>query len=584
MKKLNYKFIAMTAIFLSVAVYSCKKSFLDKLPSGAVGEALLANKTDVNGLLIGAYSLLDGVGGAGGNVESSPDNFVWGSIVGGDSNKGSDPSDNAPDMQQFSTWKYVPTSTYLPVLWNARYEGVLRCNEVLRILKLVKNMSPAEITEVAAETRFLRGHYYFELKKNFNNVPYLDETISYSNGNWHVPNTIDIWPKIEADFSYAMANLPATQPQVARANKYAAEAFLAKVYMFEHQYANAKPLLTDVINNGVTASGAKYALNSKFSDNFYGPRNGNEAVFTCQYSVNDGSSGSDANLGDALNFPVGSSAPGGCCGWNQPTYSLVNSFKTDAVTGLPDPAHFNDADMPSDEGILSTQPFTPYSGPVDPRLDWTVGRRGIPYLDWGVMPGHDWIRNQGFAGPYIGKKTSLYKSMVSSEEDASWGNLTSVNYTFMRLSDVILMAAECEVEVGSLDQAQTYVNMIRIRAANPAGFVTKPDGTPAANYVVKNYPPGFFLAQGQANARTYVQFERKIELAMEGHRFYDLVRWGTADYELNTVFVPHESQKYSVLVGAHFEKGKAEYFPIPQSEIDQSAVNGVPVLVQNPIP
>jgi len=171
--------------------------------------------------------------------------------------------------------------------------------------------------------------------------------------------------------------------------------------------------------------------------------------------------------------------------------------------------------MPSDEGILSTQPFTPYSGPVDPRLDWTVGRRGIPYLDWGVMPGHDWIRNQGFAGPYIGKKTSLYKSMVSSEEDASWGNLTSVNYTFMRLSDVILMAAECEVEVGSLDQAQTYVNMIRIRAANPAGFVTKPDGTPAANYVVKNYPPGFFLAQGQANARTYVQFERKIELAME---------------------------------------------------------------------
>jgi len=99
MKKLNYKFIVMTAIFLSVAVYSCKKSFLDKLPSGAVGEALFANKTDVNGLLIGAYSLLDGVGGAGGNVESSPDNFVWGSIVGGDSNKGSDPSDNAPDMQ-----------------------------------------------------------------------------------------------------------------------------------------------------------------------------------------------------------------------------------------------------------------------------------------------------------------------------------------------------------------------------------------------------------------------------------------------------------------------------------------------------
>lgn len=584
MKKLNYKFIAIIAVLLLVAIYSCKKSFLDKQPSGAVDESLLANKTNVNGLLIGAYSLLDGVGGAGGNVESSPDNFVWGSIVGGDSNKGSDPSDNSPDMQQFSTWKYVPTSTYLPVLWNARYEGVLRCNEILRVLKLVKNMSPAEIVEVTAETKFLRGHYYFELKKNFNNVPYLDETISYSNNNWHVSNTIDIWPKIEADFNYAMANLPATQPQIGRANKYAAEAFLAKAYMFEQKFVAAKPLLTDVINNGATANGTKYALNAKFSDNFYGQRNGSEAIFTCQYSINDGSSGSDANLGDALNFPVGSSAPGGCCGWNQPTYSLVNSFKTDAVTGLPDPVHFNDADMPSDEGILSSQPFTPYGGPIDPRLDWTVGRRGIPYLDWGIMPGHDWIRNQAFAGPYEGKKTSFYKSAAASSQDASWGNLTNVSYTFMRLADVILMAAECEVEVGSLDQAQTYVNMIRTRAANPTGFVTHPDGTPAANYVVKNYPAGFFSAQGQANARTYVQFERKIELAMEGHRFYDLVRWGTADYELNTVFVPHESQKYSVLVGAHFAKGKAEHFPIPQSEVDKSAVNGVPVIVQNPIP
>jgi hypothetical protein len=584
MKKLNYKFIAIIAVLLVVAIYSCKKSFVNIQPSGAVDESLLANKTGVNSLLIGAYSLLDGVGGVSGNVESSPDNWIWGSMVGGDGNKGSTPSDNAPDMQELETWKYVPTSTYEPVLWNARYEGVLRCNEILRVLKLAKDMSTADTTEIGAEARFLRGHYYFDLKKNFNNVPYIDETMDYTNRNWHVSNTINIWPKIEADFKYAMTNLPATQPQIARANKYAAEAFLAKAYMFEQKFSQATPLFTDVINNGVTASGAKYALNAKFSDNFYGPRNGNEAIFTCQFSANDGSSGSDANLGDALNFPSGANAPGGCCGWFQPTYSLVNSFKTDAVTGLPDPVNFNNADVPNDEGILSSQPFTPTSQPLDPRLDWTVGRRGIPYLDWGPMPGYSWIADQSFGGPYIGKKTAYYKSLTASMTDASWGNLTSVNLTIMRLSDVILMAAECEVEVGSLDQAETYVNMIRTRAANPAGFVTNPDGSPAANYVVKNYPAGFFTTQGQANARTYVQFERKIELAMEGHRFYDLVRWGTADYELNTVFIPHESQKFSLLKGTSFEKGKAEYFPIPQSEIDQSAVNGVPVLVQNPIP
>ena len=580
MKKLQYKFIAITAILLLAVIYSCKKSFLDKQPSGAVDESLLANKAGVQGLLIGAYSLLDGVGGSGGNVESDPDNFIWGSVVGGDSNKGSTAGDNAPDFQLFETWKYQPASTYPPVLWNARYEGALRCNEILRVLALVKDMSPAEITEATAEARFLRGHYYFELKKNFNNVPYIDETISYSLGNWHVPNTADIWPKIEADFKYAMANLPATQPQVARTNKYAAEAFLAKAYMFEHKYNDAKPLLADVINNGVTTTGVKYTLNPKFSDNFYGQRNGMEAIFTCQFSVNDGSSGNDASLGAAISLPL----PLAGLSWNQPTYSLVNSFKTDRITGLPDPVHFNDTDIPSDEGLKPTDPFTPYSGPVDPRLDWTVGRRGIPYLDWGPMTGSDWMTDQAFAGPYVEKKRSYYKSMRSTATDPAWGPLTSDNYTFMRLSDVILMAAECEVEVGSLDQAETYVNQIRTRAANPAGFVTNPDGSPAANYVVKNYPAGFFSAQGQANARTYVQFERKLELAMEGHRFYDLVRWGTADYELNTLFVPQESKKYSVLVGAHFEKGKAEYFPIPQAEIDKSVVNGVPVLIQNPIP
>ena len=115
MNKSNYKIIIPAIVLMIAVVYSCKKSFLEKQPSGAVDEALLANKTGVQGLLIGAYSLLDGTGGLNGNVESSPDNWIWGSMVGGDANKGSDPSDNAPDMQELETWKYVPTSTYEPV-------------------------------------------------------------------------------------------------------------------------------------------------------------------------------------------------------------------------------------------------------------------------------------------------------------------------------------------------------------------------------------------------------------------------------------------------------------------------------------
>jgi hypothetical protein len=161
--------------------------------------------------------------------------------------------------------------------------------------------------------------------------------------------------------------------------------------------------------------------------------------------------------------------------------------------------------------------------------------------------------------------------------------VTNDNYAFIRFADVLLWAAECEVQVGSLDQAEVYVNMVRARAANPADFVTNPDGTPAANYYIMQYPAGYFAAQGNTNAMTLVQFERKLELAMEGHRFFDLVRWGIAETELNTNFVPYESQKYTVLKGAVFTKA-AEYFPIPQTEIDESAVNGKPTLTQNPIP
>src|SRR5204862_141365 len=126
--------------------------------------------------------------------------------------------------------------------------------------------------------------------KIYNMVPFIDESVTYTNNNWRVPNDKDIWPMIEADFAFAAANLPATQNAVGRANKYAAEAFLAKAYMFEHKYAQALPLLTDLITNGKTAGGVKYALVANFNDNFNAAtKNSSESVFAVQNSVNDGS-------------------------------------------------------------------------------------------------------------------------------------------------------------------------------------------------------------------------------------------------------------------------------------------------------
>ena len=166
-------------------------------------------------------------------------------------------------------------------------------------------------------------HYHFEAKKMWNNIPFVDENITYEAGNYKMSNEVDIWPFIEEDLKYAVDSLPKIQDQIGRANHYSAEALLAKVYLFQHKYDSAKILLDDIIASG------KYSL-KKYSENFNAStKNNEESVFAAQSSVNDGAQAGNGNLGDALNQPHGSSLSG-CCGFFQPSQYLVNHFKTDA--------------------------------------------------------------------------------------------------------------------------------------------------------------------------------------------------------------------------------------------------------------
>ena len=588
MKKYNFKHIIPVALSSLVILYACNKTYLEVPAAGALSQDVLANKVGVEALLVGAYSLLDGEGSSAGTGNgpwaTSSSNWVYGSVAGGDAHKGSDPGDQNL-ITPIEKWNATASNGYLDQLWQQRYDGVQRSNEALRILKLATDVTAADVTRITAEARFLRGHYHFELAKNFGNIPYVDETVTYAAGNYMVANAGNAaaLAKIEADLKFAYDNLPETMNGVGRANKWAAAAYLGKVYMFEKKYAEAKAILTTVITSGKTSLGVKYALADKFSDIFNpAKKNSSEHIFSVQMTVNDGTGAANANSGDALNFPYGGET--GCCGFFQPSFSLANSFKVDA-NGLPYiDETYNNVPLKSDMGISADNAFTPDSvTPMDPRVDWTVGRRGVPFLDWGIMPGSTWVRDQGSAGPYEPLKHLFYKAQIGIFTDgSSWTNgFTANNYPLIRLADVILLAAEAEVETGGLEAARAYVNLIRTRASNKAGFVGLATGKLASptNYQIGLYTGAWTDA---ATARKAVRFERKIELAMEGHRFYDITRWGIGGTELNAYAKSELKQGYSTMSGASYTTGKSEYLPLPQNQVDKMQKDGKSVLTQNP--
>lgn len=589
---MNLNKITVLNFFCSVAlIFSCNKN-LDQQPIGFVLEPELSNKNGVEGLLIGAYSLLDGVIGEDFNTPPwavAGSNWIYGSICGSEGYKGSEPGDQADMITPLETFTPNSRNIGLAFKWANLYAGIQRANEVLRVMKKATDISAEDLIRITAEARFLRGFYHFEAIKFWNKIPYVDETITYSNGNYHLSNDTLIWGAIENDLRFAMENLPAIMNAVGRVNKYAAEAFLVKAYLFQGKsdagkFVDAKPLLDDLIKYGMTAGGIPYALLPHYHDNFDPEtKNSAESVFAAQNSVKDQSGGVNGNIGDILNFPFddyGTGVPGGCCGFFPPSQYLVNHFKTQDDSGLPDLDHFNDVPVKNDEGLQSSDDFVPYEGPLDPRLDWTVGRRGIPYLDWGNHPGKAWVRWADASGPYTAIKNTYSKAQKGSFTDPNYWSTGSIaiNINLIRFADVLLWAAEVEIEVGSLDKAMDYINRVRLRAADPSGWVISTDGSPAANYQIKPY----LNLPDKDFARKAVRYERMLELGMEGHRFFDLVRWGIADQEINAYLVK-EKEYRTYLNGAQFKKGIHEYFPIPQTQIDLSAgTNGIPLMKQNP--
>ena len=348
----------------------------------------------------------------------------------------------------------------------------------------------------------------------------------------------------------------------------AARAYLGKVYAQQGKYAEALQELKAVIDSNV------YALLPEYGDNFKAKgENGTESIFAIQFTT-DGGQSFNANGVGALNFP--NPGPfGSCCGFYQPTEDLFNSFRVDA-NGLPISNYQDLEPLATDYGINSADAFTPTNELLDPRVDFTVGRRGIDYNGYGEHIGKDWIRATfaDISGPYLPKK-NVYQAGEAGAVQATggWGEqLSGLNYHIMRLGGIMLIAAEAAAETNQLGLATDYVNRIRNRAKNSTPIQALDGSGPAANYKVEPYPSDF---ASKAEALTAIRHEKRLETAMEGQRMFDLRRWersspGYAKSTMNAYFDFEASiiQNFGQKVSPYQDKHNV--FPIPQQAIDLS--------------
>ncbi len=584
---------SVTAIFLILGVitYACK-DFLDTKAQGTLDETALETRSGVEGALIAAYRALSctnaQINTPGDHYACAASNWVWGSVTSDDSYKGSNQGDQASlhDVEVYN-WSTGAANQYLNDKWVAEWEGVIRANAVLQLLAKVQaakpnEIPPADAPSIQGEAIFLRAHFHFEAWRMWGNIPYYTET----DRDYFKPNNLgpdSVAKLIIKDLDAAIALLPATarNGEAGRVTSWTAKAYKGRVQVYIGDYTGAITTLTDVKNNG------PYALETSFDHvwtGFTSLANGKETILAYEASVNDGEpNGNNGNYGERLNMPY---ADPFCCGFNQPTQNLVNFFRVNSTTGLPlaltDPT-WNDS-LVHDANLVASTADT-----LDPRIDWTVGRNGVPYKDWGVHT-DGFIRDQAYSGPYSPKKTVQEKSSGATST-VGWvpTGLNSVHIHIYRYADLLLLLAEAEVESGSLTNAKDLVNLVRARAGStaqgPAGLggdsrLAVPINDPAITWAT--YKIGQYTSfPDQAYGRRAVRAERRLELAMEGHRFFDVQRWGIADTTINNYVATEKTRRAYLKDAATFVMPKFRYFPIPQVQIELSKVGTECRLTQN---
>lgn len=562
------------ALVSALLMSGCSKDFLDSKPKGRLNDGVLGTPENIENICISAYAALTVPYNYGQQYRYAfENNWVFGEVRAETAYKGGGGTNDIWEINALETYTgFYPSNDIANGTWTALYISVQRCNDAIRLLKALSEKEfPLRNTRIA-EMRFLRAHYYFNLSRLFNRIVYFDETV-YTEDLPTTPNDQysrdEILEMIATEFGVAAEDLPETQPEVGRVTKYAALAYQAKANLYRAYVQDKKnqfvSLNTDALENVVTLcdeviGSGKYELLDDFQKlALVEYETGSESVFAVKHSIEDGmANGGRFNWCNTLNIPR---AVYSGDGFFNPSQHLVNSFKTSA-SGLPLFDTYNDSNLATvDDGFRFN---------VDPRLDYTVGRIGIRWKTWTAEAYNEsWLRDPMTYGYFSSKKFLLSPDDPNMRPGWPWG-ASNLDFQVIRYADVLLWKAEALIQLGRQGEALPLINKIRMRTKNSPYVLSWSGDSYAANYCIEPYKDGENCTWTKEYAWEALKFERKLELALEGERFFDLVRWGIADYVLNVQYLPKERLLREYLKAGSFVPSRDEYLPIPQIQIGYS--------------
>lgn len=508
MKSNTYtRYWAAGSLVLLVLLSSCSKDFLDREPYiGSLASNFYQSAADAEAAVIACYAPLQLE-----ITEGSHFRWWFGDIVSDDADKGGSGDTDAPDLLEFSKFTGDASSTIVLGEWKTAYKGIAYCNTVL------ENVPPIEMDELEklallGEAQFLRAYWYFNLVTTFGGVPLVTKTLAPSEYAQPRATADEVWAQIVTDLEEAAANLPEKSAygtsQTGRATRGAANALLAKAHLYRGNWADCRTRCEEVVGSG------EYFLDPNYGNIFTeGGENGPGSIWEIQYANNSG-----GNWGAQF--------------WSEGTYTNVFQRARGTFSGY----GFN---LPTQDFVDEFEVWEEQIGPdliekVDPRLGYTVYQLGDNASDWGEITEDA----TGMPHPYYARKYFNPAAELAPFGDPNPNG--GSNDRVIRLADVLLMHAEACQQLGDEATAIASLNMVRTRAAVP------------------------LIQEGSVSGQALLDaiwHERRVELGLEGHRFFDLVRQGRAA-EVLEGFVP----------------GKSELFPIPTAEITLS--NGQ--LTQNP--